>query len=54
MDLLGTFTNTTEFIKKIYSQRRLKYVPEIELSQAKETSESAKLKIKLEIEGFYL
>ena len=54
MDLLGTFTNTTEFIKKIYSQRRLKYFPEIELSQVEETSESANLKIKLEIEVFYL
>ena len=54
MDLLGTFSDTTEFIKKIYSQRRLKYVPSIELSQENETSDSAKLKIKLEIEGFYL
>lgn len=54
IDLLGTFTDTTEFIKKIYSQRRLKYIPEIDFSQAEESSESANLKIKLEIEGFYL
>ncbi len=55
MNLLGTFEDTFDFINTIYSQRRLKLAPEIEISRpVGESSNSAELKIRLEIEGYYL
>jgi len=55
MSLLGTFEDTTAFIKKIYEQRRLKLIPELELARDKsESSPGATLKIKLQVEGYYL
>lgn len=55
MNLQGTFDDTLDFIKKIYKQRRLKLIPELQLERLIETStESGNLKIRLEVEGFYL
>lgn len=55
MDLKGSFEDTTEFIKKIYDQRRLKLIQELDLTRdEKQSSDSSILKIKLEVEGYYL
>lgn len=55
MNLFGSFEDTMEFMKKIYAQRRLKWVPEFEMGRDnKESSDSADLKIRLEVEGYYL
>ena len=43
------------FVKKVYGQRRLKLIPNLELARDKnESSPGANLKIKLQIEGYYL
>lgn len=56
MNLAGRFDSALEFVGKIYSQRRLKYFPVIELSsQSNQSTQSATmLKIRLEVEGYYL
>ncbi|OGK12195.1 hypothetical protein A3C98_04340 [Candidatus Roizmanbacteria bacterium RIFCSPHIGHO2_02_FULL_37_15] len=55
MDLTGTFEDTVFYIKKIYGQRRLKLIPDLELVKDRiETSPSASLKIKLKVEGYHL
>lgn len=55
MELKGTFDDTMAFIKKIYEQRRLKLIEELELARdEKESSPSSILKIKLEVGGYYL
>jgi len=55
MNLLGTFEEVMALIKKVYAQRRLKLIPEFEMSRGTgESSESANLKIRMKIEGFYL
>lgn len=55
MSLLGSFEDTLELIKKIYTQRRLKMIPELEINRrVGDASESATLKIRLEVEGYYL
>ena len=55
MDLVGNFEDTLAFIKKLYVQRRLKLLPDFELTnQVATSSESAGLKIKLNVEGYYL
>lgn len=55
LGLLGSFEDTMNFIKKIYAQRRLKLIPELELTRGtEESSKSANLKIRLDIEGYYL
>lgn len=54
MNLIGAFDDTIAFINKIYNQRRLKSIPELELTRGQESSESANLNIRLEIEGYYL
>ena len=55
MDLIGSFEDAKGFIDKIYAQRRLKLIPEFEISRpVGESSKSATLKIKLEVEGYYL
>lgn len=55
MSLKGTFEDTMAFVNKIYEQRRLKLIPELELARDKnESSPGANLKIKLQVEGYYL
>src|SRR3989338_9467864 len=54
MNLLGTFEDTLVFINKIYNQRRLKLLPELEIARGQVSSESATLNIRLEVEGYYL
>lgn len=55
MNLFGSFEDTMEFIRKIYSQRRLKLVPELEIARpVGESTNSADLKIRFEVEGYYL
>ena len=55
MNLAGTFEDTMAFIERIYNQRRLKLIPEFELArEEKESSDSGALKIRLEVEGYYL
>ncbi|MGB9707211.1 MAG: type 4a pilus biogenesis protein PilO [Microgenomates group bacterium] len=50
-----TFENFQNFLKNLYEQRRLKRIKKIILSQGeKEGTVSAKLKVNLEIEAFYL
>jgi len=54
LNLIGAFDDTIAFINKIYNQRRLKLIPELEFTRGQESSESANLNIRLEIEGYYL
>lgn len=55
MSMTGTFEDTMAFVKKAYGQRRLKLIPNLELARDKsESSPGANLKIKLQIEGYYL
>jgi len=55
MSLFGSFEDAMDFIKKIYAQRRLKLIPQMELGRPlDESTGSAELKIRLEIEGYYL
>ncbi|OGK16075.1 hypothetical protein A2774_01750 [Candidatus Roizmanbacteria bacterium RIFCSPHIGHO2_01_FULL_39_12c] len=56
LNLSGNFEDTLAFIRKIYNQRRLKLIPLLELTrQTNQSTQSAELlKIKLEVEGFYL
>lgn len=54
MSLIGSFDDTLAFMRKIYNQRRLKLAPVLELTREEESSESATLNIKLEVEGYYL
>lgn len=51
----GTFDEMFSFIKTLHSQRRLKSIKELSVSRENAAStESASLKIKLVISGFYL
>ncbi|OGK25046.1 hypothetical protein A3A46_04190 [Candidatus Roizmanbacteria bacterium RIFCSPLOWO2_01_FULL_37_13] len=55
ISMAGTFEDTMAFVKKVYGQRRLKLIPNLELARDKnESSPGANLKIKLQIEGYYL
>ena len=56
MNLAGTFDDTTAFITRIYNQRRLKHIPLLEISRQSNlsTQSATLLKIKLEVEGYYL
>lgn len=54
MNLVGTFDDLMSYIKEIFSQRRLKLISEMDIAKEKLSSKSATLKIKLEVEGFYL
>lgn len=55
MNLIGKFDDTLNFIKKVYTQRRLKLIPDLQLGlNEKEGSRSGSLNILLNIEGFYL
>lgn len=55
MSLGGTFEDAMAYIRKVYGQRRLKLIPNLELARDKNVSSAAAdLKIKLKIEGYYL
>ncbi len=54
MNLVGTFDDLMEYIRKIYNQRRLKLISEMDIVRKEISSESATLKINLGVQGFYL
>ncbi|MBI4008825.1 type 4a pilus biogenesis protein PilO [Candidatus Roizmanbacteria bacterium] len=55
MNLKGTFEETLLFVKKMYEQRRLKLIPDLQFSREEsESSQSSTLNIKLQVEGYYL
>lgn len=55
VDASADFENLLQSIQEIYRQRRLKKIKRLDISaQTKESSGSAGLKLKLEVEGYYL
>ena len=55
MESSASFENIKQFIDTLIKQRRLKNIQSLNLiKESSESSESSKLKIKLEIGGFYL
>lgn len=55
IDASADFENLLQSIQEIYGQRRLKKIKRLDISsQTKDSSGSAGLKLKLEVEGYYL
>ncbi len=54
VDVTGSFDKVYAFMKNLYSQRRLKSIESVEITRGKEATDSAHLKIKLTIQGYYL
>lgn len=55
MNFNGDFQNSVSFIKKIFDQRRLKTISNLDISRdEKESSESSKLQITMMILGYFL
>lgn len=55
MDFKGDFQSSVSFIKKIFDQRRLKTISNLDISRdEKESSESSKLQITMMILGYFL
>lgn len=54
LNINGTFNDMLDFGKKIYSQRRLKIMKELDFNSDKVTSGSGNLGIQLKLEGYYL
>lgn len=55
MDFNGDFQNSVSFIKKIFDQRRLKTISNLNIGRdEKESSESSKLQITMMILGYFL
>lgn len=53
--LVGQFEDMMAYVSKLYEQRRLKLIPELQMSKdARESSASSNLDIRLEVEGYYL
>ncbi len=50
----SSFDNTMKFTQALFSQRRLKTIPKMTINHSAESSDSAKLKVTLIIEGYYL
>ena len=55
IDASADFDNLLQSIQEIYRQRRLKKVQKLDItSQSNDSTESAGLKLKLKVEGYYL
>ncbi len=50
----GSFDNIMKFTQSLYNQRRLKTIPQMDITQLKNGTDSATLKVTLSIEGYYL
>ncbi len=50
----ASFDNIMKFTQTLYGQRRLKTISKMDIRRAKDSTDSAALKVSLSIEGYYL